>query len=64
MIYEAREEGHKSSFCLTDGHLSFEECRIGDKAPKYNGLVVLRSDIVKDDSGSFAVFTEHGSLVL
>ena len=24
----------KSSFCLTDGHLSFEECRIGDKAPK------------------------------
>ena len=26
-------EGHKSSFCITDGHLSFEECRIGDKAP-------------------------------
>ena len=29
-----KDEGHKSSFCLTDGHLPFEECRIGDKAPK------------------------------
>ena len=34
MIDEARKEGHKSSFCLTDGHLSFEECRIGDKSTK------------------------------
>ena len=24
----------KSSFCLTDGHLSLKECRIGEKAPK------------------------------
>ena len=30
----SKDEGQKSSFCLTDGHLSFEECRIGDKAPK------------------------------
>ena len=30
----SKDEGRKSSFCLTDGHLSFEECRIGDKAPK------------------------------
>ena len=28
---------------------------------KYSGRVVLRSDIVKDDSGSHAVFTEQGS---
>ena len=28
---------------------------------KYKGRVVLRGDIVKDDSGSYAVFTEHGS---
>ena len=26
--------GRESSFCLTDGHMSFEECRIGGKAPK------------------------------
>ena len=28
---------------------------------KYKGRVVLRGDIVKDDSGSDAVFTEQGS---
>ena len=28
---------------------------------KYNGRVVLRGDIVKDDSGSYAVFTEQRS---
>ena len=31
------------------------------KHQKYNGRVVLRGDIVKDDSGSYAVFTEQGS---
>ena len=31
------------------------------KHQKYKGRVVLRSDIVKDDSGSYAVFTEQGS---
>ena len=30
----SKGEVRKSSFCLTDGHLSFEECRIGGKAPK------------------------------
>ena len=31
------------------------------KHQKYKGRVVLRRDIVKDDSGSYAVFTEQGS---
>ena len=31
------------------------------KFRKYKGRVVLRGDIVKNDSGSYAVFTEHGS---
>ena len=31
------------------------------KIQKYKGRVVLRGDIVKDDSGSYAVFTEQGS---
>ena len=31
------------------------------KHQKYKGPVVLRGDIVKDDSGSYAVFTEQGS---
>ena len=32
------------------------------KHQKYKGRVVLRGDIVKDNSGSYAVFTEQGSL--
>ena len=40
--------------------------KIGDaeleaKHQKYNGRVLLRGDIVKDDSGAFAVFSEQGS---
>ena len=31
------------------------------KHKKYKGRVVLRGDIVKDDSRSYAVFTEQGS---
>ena len=31
------------------------------KHQKYKGRVVLRDDIVKDNSGSYAVFTEQGS---
>ena len=31
------------------------------KHQKYKGRVVLRGDIVKDDSGSYAVFTAQGS---
>ena len=34
---------------------------IGIKFQKYQGRVVLRGDIVKDDSGACAVFTRHGS---
>ena len=41
--------------------MSFEKCRIGGKAPKCKGRVEFRDDIVKDDSGSYAVFTEQGS---
>ena len=31
------------------------------KHQEYKGRVVLRGDVVKDDSGSYAVFTEQGS---
>ena len=61
VIDEARTKGAKSSCCLTDGHLSFEECKLETNNQKYKGRVVLRGDIVKEDSGSYAVFTEQGS---
>ena len=40
-------------------HLKNDE--LETKHQKYKGRVVLRGDIVNDDSGSFAVFTEQGS---
>ena len=42
--------------CLILGQVSLEA-----KHQKYKGRVVLRGDIVKDNSGSYAVFTEQGS---
>ena len=57
----SKDVGRKSSLCIINGHMSFEKRWIGGKAPKYKGRVVLRGDIVKDDSGSYAVFTEQGS---
>ena len=57
----SKEQGQKGAFCLTDGHLSSGECRIGEKHKKYKGRVVLRGDTVNDDSGFYSVFTEQGS---
>ena len=50
----------KSPLYIIDGHTSLEERGIGTKTPKTKGRVVLRGDIVKDDSGAFAVFIEQG----
>ena len=58
---EARTSGatvHSASF-MDICHLKNAELEA--KHQKYKGRVVLRSDIVKDDSGSYAVFTEQGS---
>ena len=60
MIDDARNGGRKLLFCVVDGSLSSQE--IGDEphVQKYKGrLVVLRGDIVKDDSR----FTQHLFLV-
>ena len=40
-------------------HLKNSELEL--KFQKYNGRVVLQGDVVKDDSGSYAVFKEQGS---
>ena len=47
-----KEWGQKKHFASLMGLCHFQ---------KYKGRVVLRGDIVKDDSGSYAVFTEEGS---
>ena len=61
VIDEARTKGATVHFAsLMDmGHLKNAELEA--KHQKYKGRVVLRGDIVKDDSGSYAVFTEQGS---
>ena len=38
-----------------------ENAELEPKLQKYQGRVLLRGDIVKDDSGAYAVFTEQGS---
>ena len=61
MIDEARTTGakiHVASF-LDICHLKNAE--LETKHQKYKGRVVLRGDIVKDDSGSYGVLTEQGS---
>ena len=57
VIDETRTKGAKVHFAsLMDiGHLKNAE--LETKHQKYKGRVVLRGDIVKDDSGSHAVFT-------
>ena len=38
-----------------------ENSELEPQFQKYKGRIVLRDDFVKDDSGSYAVFTEQGS---
>ena len=61
VIDEARTKGAKVHVAslMDTGHLKNAE--LETKHQKYKGRVVLRGDIVKDDSGSNAVFTEQGS---
>ena len=56
VIDEARTNGAKVHFA---SHLKNAELEA--KHQKYKGRARLRGDIVKDDSGSYAVFTEQGS---
>ena len=61
MIDEARTKDAQVHFAsLMDiCHLKNADWRQNTK--KYKGRVVLRGDIVKDNSGSYAVFTDQGS---
>ena len=58
----SKDWGLKSSLCVIDGSLChLKNSELEPQCQKYNGRVVLRGDIVKHDSGSYAVFTEQGS---
>ena len=61
MIAEARNEGRKVHFASLMDLCHLKNSEIEPQFQKYKGRVVLRGDNVKDDSGSYAVFTERGS---
>ena len=61
VIVEARTKGVKVNFASLMDICHLKNAELETKHPKYEGRVVLRGDIVKDYSGSYAVFTEQGS---
>ena len=61
MIDEARMKGEKVHFASLMDICHLKNADLEAKYQKYKGRVVLRGDIVKDDSGSHAVFIEQGS---
>ena len=61
VIDEARTSGAKVQFASLMDMCHLKNAELEEKDQKYKGRVVLRGDIVKDDSGSYAVFTEQGS---
>ena len=58
---EARTSGATVHFASLMDICHLKNAELEAKHQKYKGRVVLRGDIVKDNSGSYAVFTEQGS---
>ena len=58
---EVIAEGRKVHFASLMDLCHLKNSELEPQYQKYKGRVVLRGDIVKDDSGSYAVFTEQGS---
>ena len=61
VIDEARTAGATVHFASLMDICPLKNAELEAKHQKYKGRVVLRGDIVKDNSGSYAVFTEQGS---
>ena len=61
VIDEARTTGATVHFASLMDICHLKNAELEAKHQKYKGRVVLRGDIVKDNSGSYAVFTEQGS---
>ena len=61
VIDEAGTKGAKVHFASLMDICQMKNAEFEPKHQKYKGRVVLRGDIVKDDSGSYAAFTEQGS---
>ena len=60
VIDESRTKGAKVHVASLMDICHLKNAELEIKQKKYKGRVVLRGDIVKGDSGSYAVFTEQG----
>ena len=56
-----RTKGAKVHFASLMHICHLKNAELETKHQKYKGRVVLQGDLVEDDSGSYAVFTEQGS---
>ena len=61
VIDETRTSGATVHFASLMDICHLKNAELEAKHQKYKGRVVLRGDIVKDNSGSYAVFTKQGS---
>ena len=61
VIDEARMSGATVHFASLMDTCHLKNAEFEAKHQKYKGRVVLRGDNVKDNSGSYAIFTEQGS---
>ena len=60
-IKEAQKNNTKVHFASLMDLCHLKNSELERQVQKHKGRVVLRGDIVKDDSGAYAVFTEQGS---
>ena len=58
---EAKYEGRTAHFASSMDLCHLKSSELEPQFQQHKGRVVLRGDIVKNDSGSYAVFTEQGS---
>ena len=61
VIEKARGSGTTVHFASLMDICHLKNAELEAKHQKYKGRAILRGDIVKDDSGSYAVFTEQRS---
>ena len=61
VILEARRDKRESPFVTLNDMCRLKNAALEPTLQKYNGRVLLREGIVKDDSGTYEVLTEQGS---
>ena len=64
VILEAQRDKKKVHFASLMDICHLKNSKFKPEFQMYKGRVVLRGDILKDDSGAYAVFTEQGSSAL